>query len=503
MNISHWLRAHAAFSPSKAAIHFEAHTTPRTISYAELAQQVDQAAAALQSRLGVVRGERVSILACNIPEYLVSFFACAKIGAILNPLNWRLAVPELLYILGNAESSVLLVEEEFAAVVDPLQDALPSCSVVGFDFTPANGHHWSALVEGADGATDDGQFDDPLLLVYTSGTTGHPKGAVLTQAAVQWNAVNSQHMQDLTAADHVLTALPLFHVGGLNNQTTPALHVGATVTLHHRFVPDDVLKAISTDQPTVTCLVPATMQACIASPLWHETDFSSLRVNVTGSTTVPGHLSDQFREKGVAVLEMYGATETGPIAIYHRVDSDFSKRGSTGLPALHTEAKVVDVNGRVLGPNQEGEVCLRGPHIMSGYWQNEEATAAALEDGWFRTGDIGSFDEDGYFTIKDRKKNMIISGGENIYAAEVELVLNQHPYVAECALIGVPDEQWGERPVAVVVCAGEVSEEGLVEFMDGKLARYKIPRSYRFVDELPKSALGKVQHFLVRELMVE
>lgn len=499
VNISRWIDKHARFTPDKVAIRFEG----QTISYRDLAQQIEQAAAMMQTKLGVEHGDRVSILSLNIPEYLITLFACARIGAIFNPLNWRLAVPELLYILEDAESSVLLIEDEFASVVTPAQQSLPHCQIVGFNFTPANGSRWKELLHESENVntTVKISLDDPLLLVYTSGTTGHPKGALLTQSALFWNAINSQHMQDLTAADHVLTCLPLFHVGGLNNQTTPALHVGATVTLHRRFTPNDVLHTISKEGPTLTCLVPATMQACIASQQWAATDFSRLRANVTGSTIVPGHLSDQFRARGVAVLEMYGATETGPIALYHRPDSDFDKRGSTGLPGLHTEARVVDADGKPLVANEEGEILLRGPHIMREYWRDKAASKAALKDGWFHTGDIGSYDEDGYYTIKDRKKNMIISGGENIYAAEVELVLARHPGVIDCALIGVPDERWGESPVAVVVCQAGVDEAALHGFMDGKLARYKLPCAYYFVDELPKSALGKIQHFLVHQIV--
>jgi len=213
---------------------------------------------------------------------------------------------------------------------------------------------------------------------------------------------------------------------------------------------------------------------------------------------VPKNLSDSFRAVGVTVIEMYGCTETCPIAIYHRSDSDFEREGSTGLAGIHTEVKIVDSDGNTLTPHTEGEVLIRGPHIMQGYWQNPEATAAALEDGWFRTGDIGHRDEAGYYYIKDRKKNMIISGGENIYAAEVERVLNEHPTVIECALIGITDEKWGEIPVAVVI-AQDKDEATLRDFMEGKLARFKLPREYHFVDELPKNALGKTQHFKLKQ----
>ena len=501
MNISTWIDRNAQFSPDKAAIYFEG----KTLTYADMAAQIDRAARMLSITLGVQRGDRVSLLSTNNPEYLIILFACARIGAILNPLNWRLAIPELSYIVENAESSVLLVEREFVDFALQARMDRPDCLVIGLDFTPDGGHNWSILMATTSEIEPDscGSLEDTMLLVYTSGTTGHPKGAMLSQNALLWNAVQSQHMHDFTSDDVILMCLPLFHVGGLNNQTTPALHSGASIVMQRGFDPDDVLRGFSAADdshpvPTISCFVPATQLACINSPLWEETDFSNLRLICTGSMIVPRHLSDEFRAVGVTVVEMYGCTETCPISVYHRSDSDFDRIGSTGLPGIHCEVQIVDPDGNPLSPHAEGEVLLRGPNIMQGYWRDPEATKAALQDGWFRTGDIGHQDEDGYLYIKDRKKNMIISGGENIYAAEVERVLNRHPAMIESALIGLADEKWGERPVAIVVCDG-ADEATLRSFMDGKLARFKLPRAYYFVDKLPKNALGKVQHFKLKE----
>jgi fatty-acyl-CoA synthase len=259
--------------------------------------------------------------------------------------------------------------------------------------------------------------------------------------------------------------------------------------------------AIASDKPSLTCLVPATMNACIASPLWETTDFSSLKILLTGSTAVPNQLSEAWREKGVAVLEMYGTTETCPIAIYQRYDSDFSKTGSTGKPALHCQVLIVDNNGRALPPGHEGEVVIKGPNVMLEYWGNDAATADALRNGWYSTGDIGMEDDDGYFYIRDRKKNMILSGGENIYPAEVERVLYAHPAVEETAVIGVPDEKWQEAPMAVVVLKPDsaVTAADLIAFMSGELANFKVPRRIVFTDSLPKNAMGKIQHFRVKK----
>lgn len=502
MNIAQWIERQASFSPAKAALHFEG----TTYSYAELAERIETTACMLKWQLGVGRGDRVAHLGYNSPEFLMLFFACARLGAMLVPLNWRLAVPEHLYILQNASVKALFIEQAFTDRIKPTEELLPHCQIIGLDFESSQGQSFESLVRQATGDSYNPHIslDTPLLIVYTSGTTGRPKGAVLTQNAIQWNAINSSHLHDMSSQDHILTVLPLFHVGGLNNQTTPAFHCGATVTLHRRFQPDETLQAISHDKPTLTCLVPATLQACLNSALWEETDFSALNIVLTGSTSVPPSLCEPFRQKGVHVLEVYGATETSPIAIYQRVDSDFSKVGSTGLPALHCQVRVVDDTGRSLSAGESGEIVIKGPNTLFEYWGNEAATAEALRNGWYHTGDIGYRDEDGYYFIQDRKKHLIISGGENIYPAEVERVLYMHPDVEAVAVIGQPDDQWQEVPVAVIVPqkGASLSEKLLHEFMGQHLARFKIPRRFIITDSLPRNAMGKILHYRVKELFV-
>jgi len=294
--------------------------------------------------------------------------------------------------------------------------------------------------------------------------------------------------------------LPFFHVGGLNIQTTPALHLGATVTIHPRFAPDATLEAITHDKPTLTVLVPATIQALIEHPLWPDSDLSSLRAITTGSTQVPQSLVDAIERRGVPVLQVYGSTETAPVAVYTRIGGDLSRAGSTGLPGLVCEAKIVDVAGEEVLHGTPGEVVVRGPNLFFEYWGNEAATGETLRDGWYHSGDIGTRDADGYFFIHDRKKNMIISGGENIYPAEIERVLLVHPAVAEAAVIGRPDPKWQEVPVAYVVCRAPVEADALKQHVTGELARFKVPREYVFVDALPRNAMGKVQHFVLREM---
>jgi len=291
--------------------------------------------------------------------------------------------------------------------------------------------------------------------------------------------------------------MPLFHVGGLNIQTTPALQIGATVTLHARFAPGPTLDAVATDRPSLTVLVPTTIQALIEHPGWAETDLSSLRAVTTGSTQVPQALIDAVTARGVPVLQVYGSTETSPIAVYTRLGGDLGRPGSTGLPGLACEARIVDDAGHDVPHGERGEVVVRGPNVLFEYWGN----AAALREGWFHTVDIGARDAEGYFYIHDRKNNVIISGAENIYPAEIERVLAHHPAVAEVAVIGRPDPKWQEVPVAYVVPrAGLLPEaDALKHHVAAHLARFKVPREIVFVDSLPKNALGKVQHFRLKE----
>jgi fatty-acyl-CoA synthase len=500
MDLSGLIERNAAFTPGKPATVFEGET----LSYAAFNARIEQAASALKAECGVSRGDRVAILSLNRPDYLVLLYACARLGAMLVPLNWRLAVAEQLFILSDAAAKVLVLEQAFAEVLPALERGLPDASIVGLDFSPPRGSTFDALLTRArgDGRNPHSDLSCPLLIVYTSGTTGRPKGAVLRQEALLWNGVMSQHMHGLTSSDHVLTVLPFFHVGGLNIQTTPALHHGATVTIHSRFTPEGTLNAIERECPTLTALVPATIQAVTDHPHWASTDLSSLKAVSTGSTIVPPHLIDRFAARGVPVLQVYGSTETCPVAVYTRLGGDLSRVGSTGLPGLCCEAAVIDDFGVELPPHTPGEIAVRGPNVFSGYWGNEEATREVLHDGWYRTGDIGLRDADGYFWVHDRKKNLIISGGENIYPAEVERVLLEHPDVRECGVIGRPDPRWDEVPVAYVIrrpgCS--VEAEGLKAHMLRQLARFKVPRDIVFVDDLPRTALGKVQHFMLRQL---
>jgi fatty-acyl-CoA synthase len=500
MDLSDLIARHAAFTPDKPATIFEGEA----LSYRAFHDRIELAARALKVEFGISRGDRVAILSLNRPDYLVLLYACARLGAMLVPLNWRLAVAEQMFILSDASAKVLVLERAFAEILPALAKDLPDTRVVGLDFAPVQGCSFDALLARAagDGRNPHVDLCCPLLIVYTSGTTGRPKGAVLRQEALLWNGVMSQHMHGLNSDDHVLTVLPFFHVGGLNIQTTPALHLGATVTIHARFTPDAALAAFARDRPTLTVLVPAIIQAVTDHPEWAATDLSSLKAISTGSTIVPPHLIERFEARGVPVLQVYGSTETCPVAVYTRLGGDLTRAGSTGLPGLCCEAAIVDDEGVELPPDTPGEIVVRGPNVFFEYWGNEQATREALRGGWYHTGDIGRRDADGYFWVHDRKKNMIISGGENIYPAEVERVLLEHPDVAECGVIGRPDPRWDEVPVAYVIPRAGclINAEALKAHVSAQLARFKVPREFIFVDDLPRTALGKVQHFRLKEI---
>ncbi len=478
MNLAGWIDRHAAFTPGKCAIRFGG----KDWSYEDLRVRILRIANELRG-LGVTRSDAVAYLGLNHPDMLALLFACARLGAMLAPLNWRLAPPEHARMLAACPPKLLFFEEAFEGHL----------GATGFR---GQTRKLSDILRTADSDPfpDIGDENSPVLLCYTSGSTGAPKGAVLTQRALVWNAVNSAHMHDLTSADRVLTTLPMFHVGGLNIQTTPALHAGATVVLHPKFDPGTALDAIERERITLAVLVPAQLEALMALPRWKTSDLSSLRMITTGSTIVTEAFVRRVNARGVPCVQVYGATETCPIATYVRAEDAERKAGSAGAPALHCEVKVVDDAGRELPAGADGEILVRGPNVAAGYWNAPAESAQAFRDGWYRSGDLGHFDADGHLTVVSRKKDMIISGGENIYPAELENVLAECPAIAEACVVGAPDERWGETVVAAVVLkpGARMSEAEVMALFEGRIARYKHPREVRFLAQLPRSALGKV-----------
>ncbi len=501
MDLSQWIAQHASRSPERTALRFEG----QDISYAALAAQIDAIASALAARR-VQPGERVAWLGLNSPGMLAALFACARVGAIFLPLNWRLAAPEHHSMLHASTPALLFVEDAFAADSAALQVAPATTQCIGLGaMLPQGWSSWTSFLEAGHGkqSASAAAPGSPVLLCYTSGSTGKPKGALLSQEALACNAANSVDMHDLVPEDRVLTTLPLFHVGGLNILTLPALQAGCSVTLHPKFDPDATFDAIAHDRITLTVLVPAQLDAMLAHPRWGEADLSSLRMISTGSTLVPGRIIRAVHGRGVPLIQVWGATETSPIAACLHADEALRKAGTTGRAARHCDLRIADVAGHETPIGSAGEVWVRGANVMNGYWLDPEASARALADGWFRSGDLGHLDEEGYLTIDGRLKDMIISGGENVSPAEVESVLLDCPDIAEAAVIGRSDSRWGEVVVAVVAAKpGTTLERARVlSLFEGRLARFKHPKDVVVVEALPRTALGKVSKEDVRQMV--
>jgi len=446
------------------------------LTYTQLGESVRQAAAVLWHEMGIRAGDRVAWLGLNDPAQVMLLFALARIGAVQLPLNFRLAPPEWDAQFAQCGPKLVIHDDAWAGAARELAQrhaiaARPHADLSTRLPAPAPEH---------------ASADAPALLVFTSGTTGTPKAAVHTQANLLANMRIAAPAQGISAADRILTVLPLFHVGGLCIQTLPALSRGAEVILHPRFAPDATLDAIERQRPTLTLQVPATMKALVEHPRWPAADLSSLRAVWAGSSVIPDALVAAFHARGLPVCNVYGSTETGPFSIALGPQQAMAKAGSCGWPAAGVEARLADVRGG------EGEVLVRGPNVVSRYWPDQPACD---EHGWFRTGDLARQDADGSFTIVGRAKELVISGGENIHPAEVEASLATHDAVLECAAFGVPDPEWGEVvAVAVVLRPGAAADEGgLKAHLAGRIARYKLPRRWLFVAQLPKTALGKVQ----------
>lgn len=489
--IGFWVARRAGLTGGRTAIRFEG----RDVSYVELNARVNRAAHALAG-LGVGHGDRLAVLARNSPEYAEVLLACAKLGAIVVPLNWRLAAPELEFQISDAGATTIVFDPEFA-VADALRPLCKEELALG-----PEGSYEQALA----GATDEEpraavRADDVLTILYTSGTTGRPKGAMLTHGNFFWTNLNILLAVDLAQDERSVVVLPMFHVGGWNVNTLSVWWKGGTVLLEREFDPAGCLALIERERATSMMGVPAIYLAMAQRPEFRTADLDSLRFVVCGGAPAPESLIRRWEERGVKFIQGYGLTEAAPNCLVLPPEDSRRKLGAAGRPYLYADVRVVDERDAPVGPGGIGEVVVRGPSVMKGYWERPEATAEALRDGWLRTGDVARLDEEGYAFIVDRVKDMIISGGENVYPAEVENVLYEHPWVAEAAVIGVPDERWGEVPVALVVPrpGGEVAEEDLISFCRERLAKYKTPSRVTFVEELPRTPSGKVMKHLLRE----
>ncbi|GII00355.1 acyl-CoA synthetase [Planobispora takensis] len=472
-----WPARRARMTPDRVAL---SHGGGRA-TYRELHARVNRLASALRD-LGVRRGDRVAYLGVNHPALVETFFAAGTLGAIFVPLNTRLAAPELDRILRDAGPAVLLAGAEHAELAASL---------------PARPADHGELTAAGDPAPIDEPVDrdEVCLIMYTSGTTGTPKGAMLTHANLTWNTFNLLVDVPLAHDEVTLISAPLFHIAALAQTLVPTVLKGGTAVLEPAFDVERTFDLIEAERVTVMFGVPAMFAFLSRSPRWPEADLSSLRYLLCGGAPVPEPLIRAYQDRGLTFLQGYGMTETSPGALFLAAEHSVAKAGTAGVPCFFSDVRLVGPDGAPAAPGEPGEVHVRGPNVTPGYWRRPEETAKVLsQDGWFRSGDIGVADEDGYVRISDRINDMIISGGENVYPAEVESALYGHPDVAECAVIGVPDDRWGEVGKALVVLRPDAKGGGadLLAYLDGRLARFKIPKYVEFVPQLPRNAAGKV-----------
>lgn len=499
MHLGDWLGRRARLSPERTAL-YDAQAAMRPISFGEWDAAATRTAALLR-RLGVERGERVAVLAYNCVAYLDLWFACGKLGAIMQPLNWRLTRAELAALLEDATPCLFVYGPEFAATARELRDGASSVrrwlALEGAALADADDDLLAAR-EACDEPVPPAElgWDDPWVICYTGGTTGLPKGAVLTHGNITFNAVNTLTSWGLDGGDTAILNTPLFHTGALNVFTAPLVLAGGASVVCKGFDAGQVFDLIAGGGVTIFFGVPTMFAALQQHERWAAADFSRLKLVISGGAPCPLPIFEEFWRRGVDFKTGYGLTEAGPNTFWLPPADVRRKPGAVGFPLMFVDVKVCDEQGAELEPEQVGELWIRGPHVCKGYWGRPEETAQAITpEGWLRTGDLASRDGEGYYTIVGRTKDVIISGGENIYPAEVESVLCAYQGVAEASLIAAPDERWGEVGLAVVVPRADqqLDATALLGFAADHLARYKLPRSVIIQsDPLPKTAAGKI-----------
>jgi fatty-acyl-CoA synthase len=492
LTLGRWVRDRASVTPARIAIEHRGEQT----TYAELDARSERLADALL-RLGLRPGDRVASLTANRPEHVELFFACAKAALVLAPLSWRLAPAELAYQLAHAEPAVLFVEPE--------RDSLAAAAL---ELTAARPRRLAltrteldALAQpDASPPSAPADDDDDLLLLYTAGTTGRPKGARLTHRNCFWTNLSFDRTADMRPTDVVLQLLPQFHVGGWNVQPLLAWWKGATVVLEPKFDPARALDLIERRRITTMMGVPANYLFMAGQPRFGDADLSSLRRAIVGGAPMPEPLLRTWHDRGVEIVQGYGLTEASPNVLCVPPEDAIRRLGWAGKPYPHVDVALADTaSGALIDGRGSGELLVRGPGVFAGYWRDPKATRATVRDGWLHTGDIAERDAEGFYRIRDRLKDMYISGGENVYPAEVEATLHEHPAVIDAAVIGVPDERWGEVGLAIVVVqsGASVDAQDLLAHCRRRLAAFKAPHVVRLAEELPRSASGKL---LKREL---
>jgi fatty-acyl-CoA synthase len=494
-----WIAHFGRRTPDKPAVVDLA--SGRRFSYAEFDARIARLAAHLRGNLGIARGDRVAVLALNTTDTLEVQFACGRLGAVFLPLNTRLTAPELSYIVGDAAPRLMIHDDELAEMA---RTVARGCNVGSTLELGAAGPYEAAIaaatpLDRAEAVT----LDDISTIMYTSGTTGQPKGAIITHGMTFWNCVNLGGPAYISPSSVLLTVLPLFHTGGLNCYTNPVLHAGGTVLIMRAFDPGAALELISDPAHGINVFfgVPAIYQFMAQHPAFAKADFSRLVIGGVGGAPMPVPLLKAWEARGVALQQGYGMTETSPAVLTLDREDAARKAGSSGKPVLHTEVRIVRPDGTDAGTDELGELWVKGPNVTPGYWNRPDANASSFTDGWLHTGDASRVDAEGFYYIVDRWKDMYISGGENVYPAEVESVLHQLAAIAEAAVIGVANEQWGEIGLAIVAVKSghSLAAAEIHAHCAANLARFKCPRAIHFVEALPRNATGKIHKPTLRK----
>ncbi len=495
MNIGEWSTRWAQRYPSESSVKYGDLELTRK----EFNSRINRAANGFLEA-GIRKGDRVSVLLGNSNVFLEALFALSKIGAVLVPLNFRLAAPELDYIINDSEPGVLIYSPEFTSLVEELRGKSPTvkryiCEATGGMPDDPEFEEWvSDKSEEEPQPAEEPTLDDPHVIMYTSGTTGRPKGAVILQGNTQWNAVNAMNMYSFSSEDSAVCCAPLFHIAALNASATPSLYAGSRYVIQRFFDPAGILKIIEEERITNMFGVPVMFLMMSQTPEFEKTDLSSIRFFMVGGSPCPKSLIQTYLKKGVKFNQGYGMTETATAITALRSEDALRKVGSCGKPVLHTDVRIVDLDNQDVAAGEKGEILVKGPNVMKEYWKRPEETTESFIGDWLYTGDVGYFDEEGYLFLVDRRKDMYISGGENVYPAEVEDVLMSFEKVADVGVIGIPDERWGEVGLAIVVAkpGTKLSEAEVIEFCKNRLAKYKVPKKVEFTDALPRLLTGKI-----------
>lgn len=480
-----WIANRARLSPDSIAV-VDGETGSR-FTFEQLNKRAENIAYYFKT-IGIKKGDRIALLSPNDVSYFDLLFACGKIGAIFVPLNWRLSSEEIAYILSNSAPKLVALSSKFEDLIkdNEMREILKNDSEEYHEITnaPYNCFEFEELIKE----------DDPLAIIYTGGTTGKPKGVVLSHQSIMWNGLNTIVSWNLSAEDVTLTYMPMFHTGGLNALSIPILMMGGKVVIANSFEPNRAIQIINQEGCTVVLLVPTMYHMMVNTPSFKNVSFPTMHTFLSGGAPCPLEIYQVFEEKGLSFKEGYGLTEAGPNNFF--IDPKISRfrRGSVGKAMFYNDVKIITTKGKEAKAGEVGELLIRGKHVFHQYWNNPAATKEAFHEGWLHTGDLARCDEEGYHYIVGRKKEMIITGGENVYPLEVEQCINKHPAINEVAVIGVPHQKWGEMVIAVVSLKPDeqVTKVELTTYCQAKIGKYKVPKEFIFVEEIPKTHVGKI-----------